>query len=121
MLKSKDFTDWGGRKRHDTLFPPRERTVRGFTVKKKDKPAGLKTKADRYKALLADLKTYWGWRRREQRERREEKNTTRENKNPHIGSRWWPHWEETVKEKIKALKKLKAQYKKEGVWERLKI
>jgi hypothetical protein len=71
-MGQKDFTDWNGRKRHDQLFPPKEKLVGVKIYSKKEKRIGLKTKVDRYKAELKNLKTYWGYRRTSQKRRRED-------------------------------------------------
>ena len=114
-MGQKEFTDWNGRKRHDALYPPREKDVRAKTFSRKEKPSGVKVKADRYKARQADIRRYWEWRRDSQKRHRE---WVKEKHDPRFVE-WHPHWEEFIRRDIRELRKLREKYQKEGVWEKV--
>lgn len=114
-MGQKDFTDWGGQKRKQLLYPPKEKPVSKFVRPKREKPVGIKTKADRYRALLCELKRYREWRADSRKRAREHpERYTRATTVP-----WRPHWEESIARTIKSLRKMKVEYKEEGCWEKV--
>lgn len=110
-MGTKDFTDWNGRKRKEALYPSKDKPVRRQVVKKRDKPAGLKTKVDRYKARLTTIKRYWEWRRNHQLRMRGRADTG-------MGA-WNPRWEDDIRREIRFLREMEEDYKKQGIWDRV--
>lgn len=88
---------------------------------KKDKPVGFKTRVDRYRSELADLRQYWEWYRRERRQVMKYRGSQEERDDRRRGLvPWAPRWRESISDRIVKLRKLEAQYKKEGLWDRVK-
>ena len=105
-MGQKDFTDWNGQKRKNVLQPPRERDVRYSSLSRSQKPIGFKTKLDRFQAALKDLE-------REHYYLRE-----------HIRSQgrngFWLFGRNWVKRTFKRLRKMKEEYVKEGIYNKIR-
>ena len=105
LNKSKDFTDYDGKKRKFVLSGQNKEEVRGQATKRKDKEKGIKSYADLMKEYKKQIKLYTQWLKEEQKSS--------------MGSIFCRWKTEILENYNKKLNKLEVELKKKGLYEKV--